>query len=254
VAGISFVSLLAYDYRYVFSSIRSYYAIADEIILGLDKDRLSWAGKPFDIDMGMVRRLLAEIDCDNKIRIIEENFHLADTPMQNDTRERQILSCQAQEGNWIVQIDADEILLNPDEFRLWLKRHNPLDFCVHATWLTVFKTFGTKCLVIDPATETTPVATMTRGAYQLARMTAQEGVLSPLRILHFSWGRTPRELRQKLDSWGHRDDFNVDDYLKFWKSITVANHTMARNFHPMHGPAWERLILTDLHHLSRNLP
>src|ERR1700743_384314 len=106
--GLSFVTLLAYDYRYAFNSIPSYYALADEIILGVDKDRLSWMKKPFQIDIAEVQAFINRIDTGRKIRIVEGDFHQADHPMANDNFERSELSKACAPGNWVVHIDADE--------------------------------------------------------------------------------------------------------------------------------------------------
>ena len=40
MAGLTFITPLAYDYAYSYATIEAYYGIADEIILGVDKDRI----------------------------------------------------------------------------------------------------------------------------------------------------------------------------------------------------------------------
>lgn len=119
------------------------------------------------------------------------------------------MSLHARPGNWIVQIDADEILLNAEEFRRWLTFVEGRAQDVGATWLTVFKTFGRRALVIDPPQEVTPIATIYAGHYTAARETGRKFAISPLRLLHYSWGRTPDELRQKLRNWSHSQDFDT---------------------------------------------
>jgi hypothetical protein len=245
--GLSFVTLLAYDYRYCYQAIRSYYDIADEIILGLDADRLTWSKRPFAIDLEEVRAFVAEVDRDRKIRVIERDFHGEDTPMKNDTRERSLLSREAAPGNWVVQVDADEILMNAADFRAWLLAEAPADHLILARWLSVFKVFGDQVLVVDPPGEAVPVATMARGEYVMARLTGQPQAMSPLQVLHFSWGRTPQELRQKLDNWSHAQDFNVEDFYAFWDGVTLDNYTQARDFHPLDPPVWGALKRATLH-------
>jgi hypothetical protein len=244
--GLSFVTLLAYDYRYAFDAIRSYYDIADEIILGLDCDRLSLRRQPFAIDMNEVAAFISQIDRNKKIRLIEENFHSDDHPMGNETLERCMLSLQCAQGNWVVQIDSDEILMNGPEFRRWILAASP-DHTYQAKWINVFKSFGDKALMIDPPTELTPVATKLRGQYARARVTRQPVALSPLNMLHFSWGRTPDELMQKLRNWSHSLDFNVDTFFKMWQSIDLQNYQSFHNFHPIDGPTWQNLRLATLH-------
>jgi hypothetical protein len=239
--GLSFVTLLAYDYRYAFHAVGSYYDLADEIILGLDADRISWNKQPFHIDMAELQAFIDSIDTSGKIRIVEGDFHSADHPMTNDSNERSMLSEAAAPGNWVVQIDADEMLLNGPDFKAWLLQNDPRQHNVYGRWFSVFKVFGNEILIVDPPTEIVPVATMLRGRYTAARATAQEGVMSPLHLLHFSWGRSAGQLRQKLENWGHARDFDVEKYFEFWRSVTLENFGQARNFHPLKGVTWQSL-------------
>jgi hypothetical protein len=245
MAGLSFVTLLAFDYRYAPAAIRSYYDIADEIILGLDADRLSWARQPFEIDLSEVRQFIAGIDAGKKIRIVEGNFHAHEHPMANDVAERGELSRHCAPGNWVVQIDCDEMLLNAADFRRWMQSADPA-IGVGARWISVFKTFGDAVLIIDPAVEMTPVATQLRGQYTLARWTGQQYVESPLLVLHYSWGRTPAELRQKLQNWSHDRDFDVEAFYRMWESVTLENYRECKNFHPLNGPLWPGLKAATL--------
>jgi hypothetical protein len=245
VPGLSFVTLLAYDYRYAFDAVRSYYDIADEIVLGLDRDRITYAGNPFTIDMGEVRDFIGGIDHANKVRIIEGDFHSLPTPMGNETHERNVLSGHCAPGNWVVQIDADEQLVDAMQFRQWMQA-TPPDVQVKAHWIYVFKTFGHQVLAIDPARETCPIATMRRGAYTLARCTSDKPLLSPLLLLHYGMGRTPEEVRMKLNNWSHAKDIDVDALYRLWESVTLENYQTFRDFHPTIRGAWESLLLATI--------
>jgi len=243
---LTFVTLLAYDYRYAFMALQSYYDIADEIILGVDADRLTWMKQPLEIDMDEVRTFISGIDRDRKIRVIEGDFHCEDSPMANEVLERSFLSTHAAPGNWVVQVDADEILLNGPEFREWLMATDPAQCDVLAQWIIVFKAFGNQVLLVDPPGEAIAVATMARGRYRLGRYTGQPGAMSPLKLLHLSWGRTPQELMKKLTNWGHAKDFDVHGFYRFWESVNPTNYTQARNFHPLAGETWQSLKLVTM--------
>jgi hypothetical protein len=247
MSRISVISLLSYDYKYAFSSIQSYYGIADEIILGLDAGRLTWAGNPFKIDLEDVRKNLAALDPEGKVRIIEENFHKFSKPMENETYERNHLSAQASAGNWILQIDADEVLLNPEEFKSWLIKNDPKDHNIEARFCTVFKVFQDAALVTFPPIETIPVATKAPGEYLVARHNGLPLKMSPLKILHFSWGRTSAEVKQKLSNWGHKEDFDTKRYFEFWESVNLLNYGGCSNFHPFgDGSLWWKLAKVDM--------
>jgi hypothetical protein len=244
--GLSFVTLLAYDYKYAYSSIRSYYEIADEILLGIDADRLTWMRQPFAIDLREVESFVAEIDKSGKIRIIEGNFHSSDDPAQNELIERSFLSMRAKPSNWIVQLDADELPLNVAAFSRWLLANDPHTSNVFARWITVFKVFENQALIIDPPGEQAAVATMLRGQYLSGRLTAQPGVMSPLQLLHYSWGRSPQQVRQKLANWGHALDMDTRKFFDFWQSVNLENFHQVRDFHPLSGPTWRTLKLVDI--------
>jgi len=239
MAGLSFITLLAFDYRYAFNAIRSYYDIADEIILGLDADRISWTGHPFYIDLVQIQAFMQQLDRSGKMRIIEGDFHSLEKPMANETNERNELSRHCAPGNWVVQIDSDEVLRNAAEFKHWLLATNPPG-AVSAAWISVFKQFGDQALVISTS-EITPVATRLRGQYVNARWTKEPSTTSPLQLLHHSWGRTPDEIKQKLQNWGHARDLDIDAFYKMWDSITLKNYQQVRNFHPLDGPRWPGL-------------
>ena len=47
---ISVITPVAYDYKHFFESVQCHYEIADEIFVGLDKDRISWNGNKFSFN------------------------------------------------------------------------------------------------------------------------------------------------------------------------------------------------------------
>jgi hypothetical protein len=242
---LSFVTLAAYDYELLPQSIASYYDIADEIIVGVDEYRFSWKKHKFDLPEKFLAKLVLD-DPQDKIKIVRSKFHHFDNPMQNETVERSYLKC-ACTGDWIIQIDADEVLLNPKEFAAYLETA-PRDKCIKATWESVFKKVGDKYLVIDGKKETTSVATANEplNSYVAGRGTQQETVMSPLRLLHFSWARTEEGLWQKLTNWGHADDFDTRKFFEFWKSLNENNYQNFRDFHPLDRVSWSSLKLIDL--------
>lgn len=242
---ISLVMPIAYDYAYSYRSLEAMYDVADEVILGLDAQRLSWSGKPFAFDLEAFNARIARIDRRGIVRLVEDDFHSDPHPMQNDVRERRILSTHCRQGNWIVQIDSDEIAMNARDFRTWLAKADP-DADVQAKWITVFKTFGDKCLVANEPDSMTSVATRIPGIYQYARVTGQKRQAGNLVLLHYSWGRTRDELEQKLTNWSHARDFDVGRFLALWDSVTLDNYSQFRDFHPLHPPLWRNLSVLKL--------
>ncbi len=242
---LSVIMLVAYDYRYAYNALQRVYGLADEIILGLDEDRISWSQRPFSFARDEFGERIRRMDPLGKIRIEEGNFHGGTHPLANETSERNLLSRLCRPGNWILQIDSDEYVLNPAQFLAWLPSA-ALDRDFKARWITVFKSFGDQCLVVQEPAETIEVGTRARGDYVYGRRTRVPADGSPLQLLHHSWGRTRDELEQKLLNWGHSRDFDVARFLAFWDGITLDNYRAARNFHPLHGPLWGRLGLIQL--------
>jgi len=241
---------VAYDYRYFFKGLASVYDIADEVIVGIDKDRLSWSAKPYQMDFAELRAGIDRIDTRKIVRIVQDDFHSKATPMENDNHERSVLSLACKKGNWIVQIDSDEQALNARDFRAWLATADR-QCDVQAKWITVFKTFGDQCLVANEPDARVSVATTCPGIYCYARETGRPKVTSNLLLLHFSWGRTRDELEQKLTNWGHSQDFDVPKLLELWDSVNLTNFKQFRNFHPLYPELWHSLSLVKIPQPSR---
>jgi hypothetical protein len=211
--------------------------------------------------------------------------------MNNDTWERNLLSKRAKPGNWIIQIDSDEYLLNAAEFADWM-RTAPENHCIRASWITVFKEFDIRfpamrieqttpaegisvtfdprdikenpmlnikggeimmqagyskyALVVMPATEGAIVGTRLRGQYYHCRATHQPVAESPLKLLHYSWGRTPEELWQKLTNWSHSKDFDIKRFFDRWQSLTTENYSDWKRFHPLEAGVWDHLELAKI--------
>jgi hypothetical protein len=238
--GLSFICLISYDWKYSFESILSYYDIADEIVLGIDRNRNTWAGNKYVLPEEFFDTI-KNLDKDNKIKYLEEDFCTELNPMDNDIRERTILANKCIAGNWVVQIDADEIVEDAEALRLGIL-NAPEDSQVRIKWKTVFKEIPEGKLIIYPYEETTTIASLERNRFKSARVTDQRGHLIDGYLFHNSWGRTELELYQKLTNWGHAFDFPTAKYLEFWKSVNISNYQSIKNFHPLDGHSWKELI------------
>ena len=210
-----------------------------------------------DPDEEALSRFIESRDTVHKIKVLRANFHNLARPIDNDTAERNFLSTQCKPGNWIIQIDADELMLNPLEFQSFMvENEEVLDGCaIKANWITVFKAFsGTKFLVIDnnsPTAEKIFVGTKLSNSYTMCRDTNEMAIQTPLRLLHASWGRTREELDQKLNNWGHSKDFNTNAFLEMWDKVTLENYQLFTNLHPLHGPHWPKLKIVEMDHILK---
>ena len=229
--NLSFYTPISYDYKYSLPTILSYYKIADEILLAIDKDRISWSKNKFAFDECFFDEI-KKIDVENKISIVEGDFHSLDSPIQNDTNERNFITTVCKKDNFIVGIDSDEVLLNPNEFLEWLNVSNPHFSDVSCMMSSVYKAFG-KTLLVNYPKESVVIGTKSTNCYKICRNTKNASLMSPLKILHFSWGRTRQDILQKLSNFGHSKDFNIDDYMKIWDNVTLENYALKKELHPL---------------------
>jgi len=244
--GYSALSLISYDYEYLLRSIPTYIDEVEEVILGLDKYRQTWSGNSFDLPAEFFHRL-SSIDPSKKIKIVEENFYIPDfNPIANDTRERNFLSNFVKKGNWIISIDADEVILDLALLKDFLANLSDTDVyvCVHAQ--TVFKRLPDSLLIARALSHGEvgifPVATKSANSFIGARYTHQPRVHCSAKMLHYSWARSEEELYMKLKNWGHSADFDVDSYFALWRAIDGNNYRYLRDFHPVWPKEWVDLI------------
>jgi len=242
--GYSAVSLISYDYQYLLQSLPHYIDEVEEVILGLDKYRQTWNGNKFVVPDKFFQQLEA-MDPAGKIRIVEDNFYIPNfTALENDTRERNFLSNFVKPGNWIISLDADEVILNPAALKDYLASLSDTDVSVLAQAVTVFKRLPDAILIASSKIKvgTFPIATKAVNSYIGARYTQQRKVICPAKLVHYSWGRSEAELYMKLTNWGHSTHFDVESYFSLWKAIDGNNYRYLRNFHPIWPEEWVELI------------
>ena len=146
----SAISLISYDAHYLPKSIEKYYNYVDEVVLGLDKNRVTWSKNSFSFDEQKLWSELSLIDGDGKISIVEEDFVQSEVAIENDNYERNFLKDQCSH-DWIFSFDADEMLVNPKQFfydfcPLVEDYRETHDICM--TWATPYKEIGDTTLVI----------------------------------------------------------------------------------------------------------
>lgn len=248
---------MSYDWDFIEPSVKSWIDHVDELIMGLDENRLSWSGKPFSIPADAPEKVRA---LSPKIRLIEDYFYIAGlAPMECDTRERNLLSTYAQPGDWIVSVDADEIVINPECIKPFLQSQPDKDVCVYGYWITVYKELQDSYLVVGqndrPLLSDMVFATGVPEQFKIARLTSQKRVNCPAVFLHFSWARTEEELYRKLTNWSHSDDFDTDVHMAHWRTANETNYKSFKDFHPLEPAAWPQLIeikKSDLHAVAES--
>lgn len=263
----SAISLISYDAEYLPASIMSYYAYVDEIILGLDKNRKTWAGNIFKFDEQDLYRQLSNIDGDNKITIIEDDFCVSNVFIENDNYERNFLKRQCTH-DWIFSFDADEELINAHQF---FENYLPIvepyykEYDLAFNWFLPYKEFEDIYLMITDdhgnwdLNETQGFANWSNHEFVYARWTnnAQSNkklLKTPLAIMHWSICRKDKDLHQKINNIGHADLVEKDPFYDIWLRINPQNYAELKNFKTsgLGDPAqWARLTAVDKQEFKR---
>jgi len=237
--------LLSYDYEKLKTAIPLVYDYSDRIFIAYDSNNLTWSGNKFAVDDSFFV-WLKEIDKDNKIEFYRDNFYIPTlTAIQNDTRERYMLSLKMGIGNWLIQIDSDEYVLNFKGFVKSLRKYdkyldnpkaNPIQ--IGAFHVDVYKYLEDGILYVK---DTCKVLLATNYPnYKLARQTREQVIYVNTYVLHESLARTEEELTVKFNNWGHTHELN-SDFLDKWRKATSKNFNEIKNVFYLTGKQWSRL-------------
>lgn len=226
--------VLLADPSYLRESITAYYPYVDRIVLSYDRNATSWTGTPLPIDQCL--RIIEELDVDEKcVRAPGDFARLEHHPLDNDTFQRQAALDIASEGaDWVLQLDTDEVMLDPRTFFDMLARAEQagaagLDY--PARWLYTRIGPGRYLEVTRrywqvaasfPGPLAVRAGTVLNHARQanvpLFRVDFAERNTDPWRssdavvhavvprasaVLHFSWVRDPEAIRRKFAWSGH---------------------------------------------------
>lgn len=248
--------LISYDYEYLKYSLPLVYANnkVQEIILVIDKYRLTWSGNKFEIPDDFFK-WIKEIDVQHKIKILEDAFCNTElSPMINETVERNYLYSQMGKCDWYIQLDCDEYFVNFESFineleKIYLDKNKVLNqISVTVRFANLFKKIEKGFLVISPIRENCWVATSNPICYYGRVNEDNEKIEVDTILVHQSWARDETEIRQKINNWGHKNDFNSDSYFKLWQSLDEHNYKYIQNFHPLknNDEIWNELKLLSI--------
>jgi hypothetical protein len=239
--------LVSYDYQFLKQSLPLIYKDSDRIVLALDENYNTWSGNKFEIDDEFFT-WIKKFDTENKIEFYRDDFYDPNlTAIQNETRERTMLSNYFGAGTWYIQIDSDENFVNFSSFVAALRsksnylvnpEKNKVQICLF--FVNLFKKVDGGYLYVANPLEPFTCATNYID-YKTARVTYARKVYLPFFVVHNTWAREESEIYFKLKNWGHNNDFDVDKYFNFWKNVTKSNYKDFTNVHPVEGKKWKKL-------------
>ena len=238
---------MSYDYQFLKQSLPLIYKNADKIVLALDENYNTWSGNKFEVDADFFD-WISTFDVSNKIEIYKDNFYDQNlSSMENEVRERTMLSVYFGKNNWYIQLDSDELFINFKGFAETLKLNKK--FLVHPDknkvqlslfWINLFKKVDGGYLYVSK-----PYEPFTCGTnfinYKTGRVNHSRKKYLPFFVVHNTWARESDEIYFKLNNWGHNKDFDVESYFSFWKNISKENFKNFKNVHPVEGKKWKEL-------------
>lgn len=237
--------LLSYDYEKLKLSIPPVYSSADKIFIAEDIDKNTWTGNKFHVDKSFYN-WIKEFDTDGKIEFYRDNFYLSHlTGIQNDTRERHMLSMKMGIGNWLIQVDSDEYFLDFDSFVKQLRTYdkfldNPEQTPIQISGfhVDIYKYLEDGLLYVK---DTCKVLLATNYPnYKLARQTRERVIYVNSLVFHESLARTEEELEFKLKNWGHSHELN-DEFMIKWKKANKDNYDEIKNVFYLNPKQWSSI-------------
>jgi hypothetical protein len=237
--------LLSYDYELLKKSIPPVYALADTIFLAVDKEKRTWSGNHFEIDDSFFQ-WLKELDVDNKVVIYEDDFYVSSiNGIQNDTRERHMLGLKMGIGNWLIQVDSDEIFIDFEKFVKKLRKYDrylidpekhPIQFA--GFHINVYKYLYEGLLYVEKPSKLLLATNYPN--YKYAKNTKERIVYDDTYILHEGLARTEEELKLKLANWSHKHEINAT-FLQKWQMANKDNYHTIKDVFYLDADIWPEL-------------
>jgi hypothetical protein len=241
--------VLAADPSWVEESVASYYSLVERIVVSYDETGTSWTGVPISAEECLER--LRALDAESKMDFrpgsyYRPGFH----PLENETYQRQAALEAASVGaDWVLQLDTDEVLGDPDEFlrslhaaheqgftgleypsrilyqhirgriyleqcrRLWsVSAHYPGPMAVAAgSTLVHCRQADVRLFRVDFKDRNTDPAHPSDAPVHRVVRQAQG-------IIHYSWVRSESAMLEKAVSSGHAHDFDWDGVVDRWRT------------------------------------
>lgn len=253
--------LLSYDYIKLKNSIPPVYKMADRIFIAIDSAFLTWSGQIFKVDSHFFD-WLKEFDVDDKIELYYDNFYVPElSAIENDNRERHMLSLKMGIGNWLIQVDSDEYFINFDNFVKNLRKYdhyldNPEKTKIQFAGflINMYKYSDGGVFFVEKPTRV--LAATNYPNYKVARQTKQRIIYTPNILWHETLARNEKDIEFKLMNWGHNVDVDVEKFMEKWRSVNISNYQTLRGFFYMNPKKWKKLQFVkgdNIEEVSRNL-
>lgn len=238
--------LLSYDYENLKKAIPPVYEAADAIFIAEDIEYRTWSGERFEVSPSFYE-WLREFDTQKKIQIYNDHFYLPElSAIENDTRERTLLSEKMGLGNWLVQVDADEYFIDFQAFVKSLRKYDrflekpektPIQ--IAGFLINMYKYTEEGLLYVDQPTKVLLATNYPK--YTFARQNRKRIVYVDHLLMHECISRNEMDLMTKLTNWGHSKDFDIEKYVEKWRSVNKENYKEMQDFFYLQPEGWKTL-------------
>ena len=263
--------VLAADPHFLTASIRSYYDLVDRIVVSYDESGSSWTGTPIPVDECLAQ--IRTLDTENKCVLLPG--HHADTsrdPLRNDTAQRrQALEAASDGADWVLQLDTDEVVVDPVTFSAAIDRadaagaealHYPSRWLyTHAggdQFLEASTRFGRPassypgplavrsgtrlrlCRQTDAPHYRVDVRPWNTDTFHPRDMIVHEVIPLDSAVVHYSWVRPPEVMRRKFAWSGHANEYSKPEVYALWEQRSRHPYLTALTT-PLRRTDWFRL-------------
>jgi len=263
--------ILAADPAFLTESVSAYYDLVETIVVSYDQNGRGWTGAPIPVETCLAR--LKELDRDRKMRFLPGDFARLDySPMENETYQRQqALNAAAEGADWVLQLDTDEVALDPGELVRSVEAADAAGFrslaypsrqlyCEVApgTYLECARRFARPAacflgpVAVKGAVKLINARRSEAASYHVGHSSKppQGGMMAGIpvnrvvkleqSIIHYSWIRSEGELRRKFASWSHATDRDWEPEVQYW--LWAQRHPQRAVVRSLvrPGPSWRR--------------
>lgn len=239
--------VLVADPNFLAASLRSYYDYVDHIVLSYDESSVSWTGTAIPVAecLAIIKNLDTEGKC---VHAPGSYARLGHPPLDNDTHQRQqALDRASENADWVLQLDTDEVMLDPDQFFRSLHRADAVGASAmdypsrwlyaqvgNDRFLEASTRFGRPTasypgpLAVRSGTHLTQARQAEAPLYRVDlrpwntdphhnHASTVHQVISPeSAVLHYSWVRDHDTIRRKFGWSGHAHDYSRPVVYQRW--------------------------------------
>jgi hypothetical protein len=238
--------LVSYDYNMLLTSIKQLYNYVDGIFIAIDSDRKTWSGNKFELPQSFFDEIKS-FDSKNKIEFYLDSFYVPElSPIECETRERNMLLKEMGKG-WLIQLDVDEYIYDFEKVANYLNKYwyltlfpkfTPIVF--RGKLVTLYRQLSDGYLYIENNEHFSFITNQSSYIYTRNNNNVRNHY-SNINVIHQSWARNEDEIQMKIKNWGHRDDFDTQQYFEFWRNLSSSNYMNYNNIHPISPKIWDKL-------------